>query len=184
MNLKNVTPVLKGNSFDTSKAYASSEATTGTAYAWKAFDNVANSAWTSLVMAKSAWIELLFAKETTVDYIEVISTHNIQLPKKILVYGSNDRKTYDLIHTISDITVDQYPLGFKIPRKTYKCFRLSFPESLNTSTSNYAYYFTINQINFYEDLDYIGVSENIKNLVLNTINNNKLMQNVLTAKIE
>lgn len=184
MNLKNITPVLKGNSSDKSQAYASSSATTGTAYPWKAFDNIANSAWSSLVNTKTAWIELLFETTPIVDYIEVNSTHANRLPKKILVYGSNDRTTYDLIHTTPILTTDSYPYLFKIPRTDkYKCLRLTFPESLNTSTSVYELFYQINEIKFYEDLDYLPVSERIKKAVMDTIQKNELVKHIITAEI-
>lgn len=185
MNLKNVTPVLTGSISDSANAYASSYSTDGSSYAWKAFDNKSNTKWTSGVRAKTAWLELLFNKETIVDHIKVVNTDNIRLPKQILVYGSNDRKTYELIHTVSDITVDMYPLSFKIPRSNYKCYRLTFPESHFVSDSAYEYFFKIAEVYFYEDLDYRGMSEKIKDIVFQTIVNHKMMQNhVLIAEIK
>lgn len=187
MNLKNVTPVLTGKISDKSKAYASSTSTTGTADAWRAFDNVANTAWTSGVRDKSAWIELLFETIPNVDYIEVSSTHANRLPKQIYVYGSNDRTSgsYELIHLTPELTASSFPYLFKIPRTNkYKCLRLTFLESLNTSASNYEYYYQINEIKFYEDLDYTGASERIKREVKKVILNHRLAHTIVRAEID
>lgn len=184
MNLVNVTPVLTGVSTDTSKAYASTTDTSGSAQAWRAFDNKTDSAWTSGVRAKTAWLDLLLPVKTAVDYVKVINADKTRVPKKILVYGSNDRVTYELIHTISNIAISQYPLLFKIPRSNYKCYRLSFVESHLTTNTGYEKYYSIRNVYFYRDLDYRGVSQRIKNAVIETIQTHPLIQNLVTAEIE
>lgn len=183
MNLKNITPVMTSETAPSPyKVYASSNHTSGTAQPFRAFAN--SGTWETGAGKKTAWIDLWFNVLTKVDYIKIIPKEVKYSPKQILVYGTNDRVTYTLIHTISNIAQTNYPLLFKIPRSEYKCYRLYFASSNDTVSSNYTTYYHISNIYYYEDLDYMGTSETIKNAIIDNMQNNKKLQQVLRYSIE
>lgn len=184
MNLLDLTPIMTSDTTPAPYAvYASNYDTTNSSASlpYRAFNKQSTYTWTWGAGIRQAWIDFWFNEIVTVDYVKIECTSAVTYPKQILIYGSNDRSTYNLIYDTGTISNTNYPLLIKIPRSKYKCFRLDCVGVNQTST--YIKH-TINNIYYYQDLDYTNPSEIIKEAVKNAIKNNTLIQKIVTATEE
>lgn len=184
MNLKDLTPIMTSNTTPAPYAvYASNYDTTNgkNSEPYLAFNKQNVYSWVWGAGITKAWIDFWFNEIVTVDYIKVESTSTASYPKQILVYGSNDRDTYDLIYDTGIVKNTDYPLLIKIPRSKYKCFRL---DCVGVNQNSTYVKHDIKNIYYYQDLDISDASQKLKESIKNVIKNHNLIKQIVEYSVE